>query len=246
MAPSLFSNEYSRGPLYQYWKERGDEEKALRARRIQEAKLRSKGIQLMDSTYGPSSNDQYTSRATSGPPAYSPDNPDYVADTVGTTTRGLERDRESRAVPGIPQSTTSPVESEPHAEPLPSYHMVVGGGATSQTQEQPTLPSPSTSGAPCHTGSLSLSAEEEKARLQQRQQIEDDAAIAQTLSNDDDAHSEGHSLNGSDNAQPETLRSNNDGTQAGPSQRKRKITAGKIGRWLADAASGYTKKQERW
>jgi len=72
MAPShsLFNNEYSRGPLYQYWKERGVEEKALRTQRIQDAQLRSKGHQPLTPTFGPSSNDSYAHRATSGPPTY--------------------------------------------------------------------------------------------------------------------------------------------------------------------------------
>jgi hypothetical protein len=73
-----------------------------------------------------------------------------------------------------------------------------------------------------------LSAEEEKARLraleEQNQLTRSDEAVARALSDEG----------------PEE----EDGKGKGP-QRK-KSTVGKVGRWLADAASGYTKRQERW
>ncbi|KIX01305.1 uncharacterized protein Z518_09030 [Rhinocladiella mackenziei CBS 650.93] len=171
MSPSIFNNEYSRGPLYQYWKERGQEEKVFRDQRVEEAKLRSKGFRPLSPTFGPSSNDQYTNRATSGPPTY-------------------RNDQNASAV----TSTSASEPTESSDDMLPSY------GEVTTRETEPTLHST-----------------EEKARLR-----ENDAALAQRLQNEE-AH-EGHGK------QPE----------------RRKSTAGKIGRWLADAASGYTKKQERW
>jgi len=190
MGPSLFNNEYSRGPLYQYWKERGQEEKALRGQRVEEAKVRSNGHQPLTSTYGPSSNDQYANRATSGPPTY----------------------RNDEGVSGLPGASDFAPASQP-SDMLPSY----GEASGRETEPEPAL----------------LSADEEKARLrqleEQRRQIDDDAAIAQTLSRESaEGHNEG------------------DVQGTGKQPARRKSTAGKVGRWLADAASGYTKKQERW
>lgn len=190
MSPSLFNNEYSRGPLYQYWKERGQEEKVLRDQRIKEAGLRSKGHQPLSPTYGPSSNDQYAHRATSGPPAY----------------------RNDEGESGDPDRSSQPSE-------LPSYGQVAGRETeASAADQEPVL----------------LSAEEEKARLrqleEQRRQIADDAAIAQTLSHESAEEGQGEGEVQGNGKQPA----------------RRKSTAAKVGGWLADAASGYTKNQGRW
>lgn len=191
--PSLFSNESSRGPLYQYWKERGAEEKTLRDQRVQEAKLRSKGFQPTHPAFGPSSNDSYKHRLTSGPPAYG-------AESDAGEGSALHAGREE--LPSYPVSTEAQQSDS--------------AGALDQTPSQ--------------------SAEEEKARLRQsedrRQQISHDAAIAQTL-----AAEEGQ---WQDHA-PEISEEGN-----GKQPERRKSTVGKIGGWLADAATGYTKKQERW
>ncbi|OAP63988.1 hypothetical protein AYL99_03215 [Fonsecaea erecta] len=196
--PTIFTNEYSRGPLYQYWKERNQEEKALREQRIEEAKLRSKGFRPMGPAFGPSSTDSYAHRATSGPPAYRHD-----AD-AGAEEGAVEG---SLARPGRQGSAGQD-------DPLPSY-----GASTGQSDT-------------AADASL-FSAEEEKSRLrhleEQRQQIQSDAALAQTLS-----------------AQEESEEDQEQAGSKGKQPARRKSTAGKIGRWLADAATGYTRKQERW
>lgn len=103
----------------------------------------------------------------------------------------------------------------------------------------------SNSNLPSQSTAVPLSAEEEKTRLQQlepqRRQIADDAAIAQILNNEDEDEED------SDDQNPDEREVNgtNKAKQKRP-EKRRKSTAGKIGRWLADAASGYTKKQERW
>jgi hypothetical protein len=179
--PSLFTNDTSKGPLYQYWRERSvSEEKPLRDQRIEEAKLRAKGFSPMDAVYGPSSKQSYSSREERGPPGYAGD-----------------------------ATSASAAAVAPATDDLPAY-------------EGDTTASP--------TGDAGLlSASEEKARLNQleaqHRQTESDAAVARSLSNEvEGADAEGKGK------QPE----------------RRKSTAGKIGRWFADAASGYTKKQERW
>ncbi|EXJ88704.1 hypothetical protein A1O1_05636 [Capronia coronata CBS 617.96] len=225
MSPSLFSNEYSRGPLYQYWKERGEEEKGLRDQRVQEANLRSKGVRPLNPTYGPSSNEQYTSRATSGPPAYRPDD---VGSPVPITS-----DPRYRVGDESFSSTVSSRAPPSEPESLPSYGTATTGLAGSPQQTHPSSTSKY----------LSLSADEQKTRLhqlevQRRQQIAaaDDAA-AQTLSIEE-VESDSTSLS----EEPVQGR----GTADGKQPKRRKSTAGKIGQWLADAACGYTKKQERW
>ncbi|KAJ9615204.1 hypothetical protein H2200_001278 [Cladophialophora chaetospira] len=203
--PSLFTNEYSRGPLYQYWKERGAEERILRDQRVQEARIRSKGFTPMNAAYGPSSKESYTSRAER-PPSYANELPSSTAEGSG---RG--------------SATTAPPISrlEAPSDGLPPY---IDTTATSPTQNHFT-------NAISPTNDTLLSASEEKARLQrleeQNQMSESDAAIAQTLSAD------------------EALE-NGDAEGKGKQPESKKSTVGKVGRWLADAASGYTKKQERW
>ncbi|KIW22697.1 uncharacterized protein PV07_10967 [Cladophialophora immunda] len=199
--PTIFTNEYSRGPLYQYWKERNQEEKALREQRIEEAKLRSKGFRPMEPAFGPSSTDSYAHRAASGPPAYHPDTGAGAEGVEGSSLRQQQPQRESAG----------------GGDELPSYGASTGGAAAERGADEP----PSL-----------LSAEEEKARLrqleEQRRQIQSDSALAQTLSAEEEDPDE--AAQAGKGKQPE----------------RRKSTAGKIGRWLADAASGYTKKQERW
>lgn len=192
MAPSLFNNEYSRGPLYQYWKERSQEERELRSQRVQDADLRSKGHQPLSATYGPSSNNSYTRRATSGPPAYTDSSITNTGESNGQQPGDL----------------------------LPAYDSAVGcqHGEDQAGHGEPAI----------------LTAEEEKARLQQideqNRQIRDDEAIARTLSRDDAEEVEAPPVDRTDDE------------QVGP----RKGKARKIGRWFADAATGYTAKQERW
>ncbi|EXJ56488.1 hypothetical protein A1O7_06832 [Cladophialophora yegresii CBS 114405] len=196
--PSLFSNEYSRGPLYQYWKERGQEEKFLRGQRVDEAKLRAKGFKPLDAAYGPSSSESYASREGRGPPAYAPAS---TEEALAAGSRG----------------------HIPAADELPAYidtdaGLASGSDTRSRSHSQP------------HEEGL-VSAEEEKARLraleEQNQRTRSDAAIARTLS--DEAPDEGEDDKGKE-----------------PEARRKKSTVGKVGRWLADAASGYTKRQERW
>ncbi|EXJ77885.1 hypothetical protein A1O3_09044 [Capronia epimyces CBS 606.96] len=234
MSPSLFSNEHSRGPLYRYWKEQGEEEKSLRDQRIQEARLRSKGILPINPTFGPSSNDQYTSRATSGPPAYRPD--ETTETSTGSTTDDAPRSR-GRGPPSDPDAEPRP-QSHPRTEPLPSYDTATatGSAAAAAGPREQQSSSPSTH--------LYPSAEEEKARLRdledQKRQMADDAAIAQTLSGDQDVEVDADAQIRSLSDEPVQDRGK------GGQPERRKSAAGKIGRWLADAASGYTKKQERW
>ncbi|KIW92356.1 uncharacterized protein Z519_07340 [Cladophialophora bantiana CBS 173.52] len=202
--PSIFTNEYSRGPLYQYWKERGQEEKALREQRIQEAKLRSKGFQPMSPAFGPSSTDAYAQRATSGPPAYHPES--------------------SEGAGGSP-----PQQHLPPVDELPPYGATAGvvGGQSEPAAE---------GGGGC--GQSLLSSEEEKARLrrleEQHRHSQADSALTQTLSAEDEQ------------AAWTAAEEDDASTGKGKQPERRRSTAGKIGRWLADAASGYTKKQERW
>ncbi|OAL35969.1 hypothetical protein AYO20_04875 [Fonsecaea nubica] len=219
--PTIFTNEYSRGPLYQYWKERNQEEKALREQRVQEAKLRSKGFRPMDPAFGPSSSDSYAQRATSGPPAYRRES-DAGAGTEG----GVEGSTAVGSGTGAAQqSQRGPVGTAAGDDELPSYgastDLPAAGGEGS---DQPLL-----------------SAEEEKARLrqleEQQRQIRSDSALAQTLSAEEEQEQA---------AQGEETDAAAAAAGKGKQPERRKSTAGKIGRWLADAASGYTKKQERW
>ncbi|KAK4936655.1 hypothetical protein LTR10_022507 [Elasticomyces elasticus] len=189
MQPSMFNNQYSRGPLYQYGRERSQEERQVRSQRVQDAQLRRKGQQPSSPTYGPSSNDSYTRHASSGPPPY--------ADTS--------------------ISTTNEQAGQQSDHQLPTYDAAIGRQQENQAENvEPPL----------------LSVEEEKARLRQiekqKRQTRDDEAIAQTLSLDDPEEAEVQVEKGD--------------KQAG----RRKSKARKIGRWFADAASGYTAKQERW
>lgn len=75
-APSLFSNQHSRGPLYQYWRERSRESAEVRERRISDARERASGRQPVRPESGPSSNAEFQSRLDRGKvaaptPAYS-------------------------------------------------------------------------------------------------------------------------------------------------------------------------------
>jgi hypothetical protein len=196
--PSLFSNEYSRGPLYQYWKERAAEEKDLRDQRISEASLRSKGFTPLDPAYGPSSQQSYSSRQARGPPSYE----------------------------------AAPSTVPPGVAPGPA----IPDGDTPQTAQDDDLPAYSSSSGPAvrEEPDRLPSAEEEKARLQrlqeQHRQTQDDGALAQRLSNEE----------------AETQKEDDDDQDKGKQPERRKSAVGKVSRWLADAASGYTKKQERW
>jgi hypothetical protein len=228
MTPSLFSSEYSRGPLYQYWKERSAEEKATRGQRIDEAKIRSQGFQPLSPASGPSSNDSYVRRATSGPPGYIAATSSSIAtnrDGSGNASEGgLQRTISSE------RETSSNAEARPSNEDLPSYINVAG---STPTGHQPSTGRLGDHGEP----SQLLSAEDEKARLaqleEQRHQINQDAAIARSLSSSDVETVERHASVG-------------EGSPGRSSDTRRKSTSSKIGRWLADAASGYSKKQERW
>ena len=87
--PSLFNNEYSRGPLYQYWRERHREGLGTRERRILDAKERAKGKQPVSPEAGPSSNSEYQRRLARGlvaqpTPAYE------VSEVSGGTGTGQE------------------------------------------------------------------------------------------------------------------------------------------------------------
>ncbi|KIW77465.1 hypothetical protein Z517_09911 [Fonsecaea pedrosoi CBS 271.37] len=214
--PTIFTNEYSRGPLYQYWKERNQEEKALREQRVQEAKLRSKGFRPMDPAFGPSSSDSYAQRAASGPPAYRRESDARRESVEGSSAVGA-------GVGAAQHSQRGPIGTVGGDDELPSY------GASTD------LPAAAGEGS----DQTLLSAEEEKARLrqleEQQRQIQSDSALAQTLSAEEEQEQA---------AQGEET----DAAAAGKGKQpeRRKSTAGKIGRWLADAASGYTKKQERW
>ena len=64
--PSLFNNEYSRGPLYQYWRERSREASETRDRRVRDAKERASGKQPIFPEPGPSSNTEYQNRLARG------------------------------------------------------------------------------------------------------------------------------------------------------------------------------------
>jgi len=178
--PSLFDNQYSRGPLYQYWKERGQEEKGLREKRVQEAEARSQGRRPAGPTYGPSSDDAYHRRATAGPPTY------------------------AAAAAAVVGGGGGVVPNESSEADLPPYY-----SATAAPNDHPE------------------GAEEEKTRLhRQRQQVAQDETLAESLSREQTS-----TPNGDADA---------DDQKVGRSK------ARKIGTWLADAASGYTKNQGRW
>ncbi|KAH0829388.1 hypothetical protein FOPE_10744 [Fonsecaea pedrosoi] len=220
--PTIFTNEYSRGPLYQYWKERNQEEKALREQRVQEAKLRSKGFRPMDPAFGPSSSDSYAQRAASGPPAYRRESDATRESVEGSSAAGA-----GAGVGAAQHSQRGPIGTVGGDDELPSY------GASTD------LPAAAGEGS----DQTLLSAEEEKARLrqleEQQRQIQSDSALAQTLSAEEEQEQA---------AQGEETDAAAAAAAAGKGKQpeRRKSTAGKIGRWLADAASGYTKKQERW
>lgn len=231
MTPSIFSSEYSRGPLYQYWKERSAEEKATRDQRIDEAKIRSQGFQPLEPAPGPSSNDSYVRRATSGPPGYIAATSSAIATnsdgSENVTESGLQRTLSSEG------ETSLNTEARLSNEDLPSYINATGS--------TPTGHQPSTSQLGDHGEPSQLqSAEDEKARLArleaQRHQIDQDAAIARSLSCSSEIETE----------TVERHASVGEGSPGRSSDTRRKSTSSKIGRWLADAASGYSKKQERW
>lgn len=229
MAPSIFSSEYSRGPLYQYWKERSAEEKATRDQRVDEARIRSKGFQPLSPAPGPSSNESYVRRATSGPPGYIAATSSSIATNDNgdgdLNESGLQRTLSSE------QETSTNAEARPSNEDLPSY---INAAGSTPTGLQPSTGQLGDHGEP----SQLLSAEDEKARLAQletqRRQINQDAAIARSLSSSETETVERHASVG----------------EGSPGRRssdtRRKSTTSKIGRWLADAATGYSKKQERW
>ncbi|KIX93129.1 uncharacterized protein Z520_11186 [Fonsecaea multimorphosa CBS 102226] len=215
--PSIFTNDTSRGPLYQYWKERGQEEKALREQRIQEARLRSKGFRPMDPAFGPSSTESYAHRAASGPPAYGHESVDAEGRSEGSSSSSAAAVRQQQQQQG--GSAGAVVDDNE----LPSYGALTGRRSEDLTGaggEDPLLP-----------------AEEEKARLRrledQRRQIQADSALAQSLSTEDEE------VATKTPAQAPEIKGM-------PPDDRRKSTAGKIGRWLAEAATGYTNKQERW
>ncbi|KEF63343.1 uncharacterized protein A1O9_01320 [Exophiala aquamarina CBS 119918] len=234
MTPSIFNNEYSRGPLYQYWKERSAEEKTTRDQRIEEAKIRSKGFQPFSPTPGPSSQDSYMRRATSGPPG-------YVAATTTGRCNGGERESMRSAFSSEPETTSnaaSAAAARPNHGDLPSY--VDATRATAAAGPTPSQPSASQAGGSQgerqQSQSALLSSAEDKARLAQleaqRRQIDEDAGMARTVS----AASEVE-------AGERQLSTASDTSQGTP---RRKSTASKVGRWLADAATGFSKKQERF
>jgi len=208
MAPSLFSNQHSRGPLYQYWRERNLEEKALRDQRIADAKERATGQSPTSAAYGPSSTEQYMVRAMSGPPNYG---------------GPVESDGDAAAA-----GYYAPEANASDSAALPSY-----GEATGAPDS-----------APGTSSSISgLSAEEEKGRLRRRYKREDDETdqgngITSRPTRDD--HQD--TLSGDEAMGPE----NDLGNGKGKEPARRKSTGAKIGRWIADAASGYTKNQGRW
>jgi len=229
MSPSIFNNEYSRGPLYQYWKERSAEEKGTRDQRVEEAKIRSKGFQPLSPAPGPSSQGSYMRRATSGPPGYA----------TATATAGEGSGRGGSVDGGrLSQAATAAAVATPQGGELPSYHAASGPPPAASDPAQQG-PSTNPEDPPL------LSAADEKARLAQweaqRHQIEDDAAIARTLSSDATEEEE----EGADVA-PERQMSSVSESSQGAGRRKSKSAASKVGRWLADAASGYSKKQERF
>lgn len=192
MSPSIFTNDNSRGPLYQYWRERGQEERALRAQRVQDAQLRSKGHQPLSPAFGPSSNDSYAHRATSGPPTY----------------RGGEG------------PATAPAPAPASDELLPSYRAATGraggikggGGQTGSAFGSASGPASDlgTGPAPDAASGL-LTSEEEKARLQQfeeqRRQIADDAGVAESMSRDEALAEDKAGTTTADGKQPERRRS---------------------------------------
>jgi hypothetical protein len=185
LSKSLFANEHSRGPLYQYWKSQSIAEKELREQRISEGKFRSKGFTPLDAAYGPSSKESYDHRR--GPPEYS-----HGGD-----------------------------EAEGHD--LPAYDGTMN-------HEQP-LSSPS----------------DEKRRLaqmeSQAQDTSSDAAIAQTLS-----HEEQHAAAAAVTALEERdAEEREERSLENEANNKSKLK--KVGEWLLDHGTGYTKnvqKHGRW
>lgn len=249
---SIFSSEYSRGPLYQYWKERSAEEKATREQRIQEAKLRAKGFQPLSPASGPSSNDSYVRRATSGPPG-------YITATSGVDDDGNRHGMDegsasapSNAAPAVPATGRVSGRNNAAHEPdmLPPYAAATAATSTfppaiASASDNP-IPNPE---QPTENGLLSASGE--KARLAQleaqRRQIESDGALAETLSCPSHSRPSSAAMEGAGEIAPQTQPRRasiaSDGADEPP---RRKSTTGKIGRWLADAATGYTKRQERF
>ena len=63
---SLFGNVSSRGPLYQYWRERNRESAEVRDRRVLDAKERARGMQPVNPEPGPSSNAEMRRRLEAG------------------------------------------------------------------------------------------------------------------------------------------------------------------------------------
>ncbi|KAK5058922.1 hypothetical protein LTR84_011186 [Exophiala bonariae] len=277
---SIFSSEYSRGPLYQYWKERSTEEKATREQRIEEARLRARGFQPLSPASGPSSHDSYVRRATSGPPG-------YIAATNGGGSGSSPGEGDGDVIDEgiLPASSANPLLATirgtsiraAEADFLPSYDAAtsisIAATAASSSSASNAVPVPRSSNDqnppppqdPDQDGRL-LNATEEKARLahldSQRREIERDATLARTLSSpasvlppapsasitpststsaaaldgDADVGSRYASIVNDTSDEPEPV----------PASRRKKSTAGKVGRWLADAATGYTKRQERF
>lgn len=296
MPQSIFSSEYSRGPLYQYWKERSAEEKATREQRIQEAKLRSKGFQPLSPASGPSSNDSYVRRATSGPPGYltatatgggggDQVNPEgrvpepsssNVAAAAGTLRRSHLADSDL-LLPSYTDATGSLVRSpspSPSSSAPPPPLVPPAPSSTNpfraSNNDDPQTPSLTPTGQGQYQGQyqcqgqgqgaseLLLSATDEKARLAQlearRRQIEQDATMAARtfLSSSSPASTPPATTTTTTTTQvaeglPGTLETEPAPTLPTPiPTRKSKSTTSKIGRWISDAATGYSKRQERF
>lgn len=217
--PSIFTNDTSKGPLYQYWKDRAAEEKTLRGQRIDEARIRSHGFQPMSAAYGPSSSESYQHRRASGPPGYEND--------AAVPALGMEA--------GV-GSMNPPHDTSNVGDDLPPYVDTTTLHASGLSSHPPHH-HPNTTAE----GTL-LSSSEEKSRLaalSQRHRATEtnsDAAIAQTLSSE--FHNELPPGSGDeDEAQ---------GQKKPTGKERRRSMVGKVGTWLADAASGYTRRQERW
>ena len=213
--PSIFTNDTSKGPLYQYWRDRTHEEKSLRDQRIAEARIRSEGLSPQNAAYGPSSQGSYHSREGRGPPSYA-------------TGEGGDTARATNEMMG--SNSTGGGIIAPATDDLPAYI-----DTTSSSQQE-------------RTSTTHLSASEEKKRLNeleaQYRQTQSDATFAHNLATNtttDPAHFEyQHNLPDQNNPEEEGT-----GNGKKPQERKRS-KVGKVGSWLADAASGYTRNQERW
>ncbi|KAJ9643251.1 hypothetical protein H2204_002147 [Knufia peltigerae] len=227
MTPSLFSNNHSRGPLYQYWKERSDEESSLRQNRIADARLRSRGQRPMSPTPGPSSAVSYADRASRGPPTY------QRCTGIGPASEETgETTTTSNTLAG--RNVHSPTETDAGSDTLPPYYAVATRGEGT--------PPVNTSGSRMqnqvsNTTTLPSATEEEKPRLSR---------------NERHHHHHHHIASDETPAQASTMTTTGttipfDDDQGNDHQpKRRKSVVGKVGGWLADAASGYTKKQERW